>query len=143
MKKNKPVIVPPTAARTLEEMEFPESLPGPEFNPPIEYLLSCSPRGLRDYEIAALNRRAGARRELKDVVLDTLARAEADVMLANWFVLHRDELLRAATRSARKVLPPAALDLAKGGDTTRARELLADLMSVLPEVEDHAKPKNS
>lgn len=142
MPKNKPVIVPPTAARTLEEMEFPQSLPGPEFNPPIEYLLSCSPRGLKDYEIAALNRRANARRELKNVVLDALARAEADVMLANWFILHRDELLRAATRSARKVLPPAAVDLVKGGGDAMARELLADVMTVLPDI-DHAKPKKS
>jgi hypothetical protein len=68
-----------------------EGCPLTEFNPPIEYLLSCSKRGLRDFELAALARRADIRKELQAQV-EKAARAEADAMLVNWFIQHRDEL---------------------------------------------------
>lgn len=68
-------------------------------DPPLDFLLSCSPRSAASFELDRLNRLANLRKELR-AVSEELLRVEAEAMLARWLLDNKDTITRSESIDA-------------------------------------------
>lgn len=73
-------------------------------NPPLDFLLVCSEKSLQDFELSRLNRLANLRKQVHTIE-DELRQAEAEAMLARWFMDYRDRLLAAGAADIAQTDP--------------------------------------
>lgn len=72
--------------------------------PPMEFLLTCSRISLGDFELAALNRAAKLRKQVRAHIAEMID-VEAQAMLARWLIDNREDLIALGrTGSLQKTL---------------------------------------
>lgn len=74
----------------------------PGTRPPMEFLLFASEMSLGDFEMAALNRAARLRKQIR-VMIDQLNKEEADAIFARWIKECRAELLELGRTAALQI----------------------------------------